>query len=172
MSSRMRKYRAADSSAHVHNSLLRSVCIVTATLFLLSAHANPDCPQAAERLSQVKRVYVASLGDKEGSTELREKLIRHLRKARGIQVVRSSSQADAILTGTGEIWVKGYISTNPKPSPYNRQPVYDGYLSLELRGKDGATLWSALIKPGGFSWNGVPQDLVNRSAKKLLAALH
>jgi len=28
----------------------------------------------------------------------------------------------------GEILRKGYISTDPKPSPYNRQPVYEGYL--------------------------------------------
>ena len=172
MSGRMRKYRAADGSAHAHSFLLRSVCFVAATLLLLSGQANAHCAQTAETLSQVKRMYVGLFGDKQGTTGLREKLIRHLRKARGIQVVGSPNQADAILTGTGEIWVKGYISTNPKPSPYNRQPVYDGYLSVELRGKDGATLWSAVIKPGVFQWNGVTQDLVNRSAKKLLAALH
>lgn len=54
------------------------------------------------------------------------------------------------------------MSTNPKPSTYNRQPVYDGYLSVELPGKDNAALWSAVIKPGGFPWNGVPEDLANR----------
>ncbi|HUN62598.1 MAG TPA: LptE family protein [Candidatus Sulfotelmatobacter sp.] len=120
----------------------------------------------------MKRVYVGSLGNKEGTTDLREKLIRRLRGARGIQVVESPSQADAILTGSGAIWLQGYISTNPKPSPYNRQPVYGGYLSVQLHGKDSATLWSADIKPGVFPWSGVAQDLVNRAAKQLLLELH
>ena len=68
--------------------------------------------------------------------------------------------------------LKGYITTNPKPSPYNRQPVYDGYLSIELKAKNDATLWSCRATPGRFLWNGVPQDLVNRLTKRLLADLH
>ncbi len=98
-STRMRKYRAADGSAHTHNCLLRIVCFVAATVLLLSAQANADCAQTAETLSEVKRVYVGSLGDKQGTTELREKLIRRLRNARRIQFVESPSQADAILAG-------------------------------------------------------------------------
>jgi len=115
---------------------------------------------------------VGSLGDKGGATELRDKHIRRLRKTRGIEVVAIPSEAEAILTGSGEIWVKGYISTNPKPSPYNPQPIYDGYLSVELRGKDNAALWSYCVTPGKFQWNGVTQDLVNLLTKKLRAALH
>jgi hypothetical protein len=147
------------------------VFFLVATQVLLSATLEGAHAQTAETLSQVKKVYVGSLGDKQGATELHDKLIRRLRKTRGIEVVAIRREADAIITGTGETWVKGYISTNPKPSPYNRQPVYDGYLSVELRGKDNAVLWSAVIKPGGFRWNGVPQDLVNRLAKKLNASL-
>jgi len=153
-----------------HSLLVIGILAATQVLFFTSldgAHA-----QTAETLSQVKRVYVASLGDKQGATGLRDKLILRLRKCRGIEVAGSPREADAIITGTGETWVKGYISTSPKPSPYNRQPVYDGYLTVELRGKDSAILWSEHVTPGKFGWNDVPQDLVNRSAKKLLAALH
>jgi hypothetical protein len=117
-------------------------------------------------------VYVGSLGDKQDATDLRDKLIKRLRKARAIEVVANPNEADAIITGTHEIWVKGYISTNPKPSPWNRQAIYDGYLSAELKGKDNETLWSYRATPGPFQWNGDPQDLVNRLAKKLNAALH
>jgi hypothetical protein len=169
---RMRKYVAADCHAPAHDSLLRRVCVVAATLLLLSAQGNADSAQIGETLSQVKRVYVGSLGDKQGATELRGKLLKRLRKTHEIEIVANAGEADAILTGTGEIWLQGYISTNPKPSPYNRQPVYGGYLSVELRGKDNVVFWSAVIKPGAFRWNGVPQDLVNRLVKKLNAALH
>jgi hypothetical protein len=66
---------------------------------------------------------------------------------------------------------KGYLNTNSKPSPYNQQPVYNGYLSVELKGKDSEILWSCLVTPSTFQWNGVTQDLVNRLAKKLRVAL-
>ena len=114
---------------------------------------------------------MGSLGDKQGATELHDELIRRLRKTRGIQLVAVPSEADAIITGTGEIWLKGYISTNPKPSSHNRQPVYGGYLSVELKGKNNEAIRSYLVTPGKFQWNGVTQDLVNRLAKKLQSAL-
>lgn len=163
--------RGQRGSAHAHSCLLASICVVAA-LLLLSAPPKADCAQTADTLSQVKKVYVGSLGAKQGATELHDKLVKRLRKARGIEVVASPGEADAIITGTGEIWLKGYISTNPKPSPWNRKPVYGGYLSAELKGKDNETLWSYRATPGKFQWNGVIQDLVNRLAMRLLASLH
>jgi hypothetical protein len=159
-------------SLAMHIQFLLVVCILAPAQALLPRTLGDAPGQRAETLSQVKKVYVGSLGDKEGATELRDKLIQRLRKSRDIDVVENPSQADAVLTGTGEIWVTGYISTNPKPSPYNRQPVYDGYISIELRAKDHADLWSCRVTPAKFGWNRVPQNLANRSATKLLAALH
>jgi hypothetical protein len=156
----------------VYNHFLLMIGILAATQVLFSTTWDGAHAQTAETLAQAKKVYVASLGDKQGATGLRDKLILRLRKCRGIEVAGSPSEADAIITGTGEIWVKGYINSNPKPSPYNRQPVYDGYLTVELRGKDSAILWSDHVTPGKFQWDDIPQDLVNRAAKKLLAALH
>jgi hypothetical protein len=147
------------------------ICILAATV-LYSTTVGGVRAQTAETLSQVKKVYVASLGGKQGAAELRDKLILRLKKCPGIEVVGSSSGAEAILTGTGEIWQTGYINTSPKPSSYSRQPIYDGYLSVELHGKSGTVLWSYLAKPGKFQWNDVPQDLVNRTAKNLLSAVH
>ena len=148
------------------------ICILAATEVLYSTALGGVRAQTAETLPQVKKVYVTSLGGKQGAAELRDKLILRLKKCPGIEVVGSSSEADAILTGTGETWLSGYISTSPKPSSYGRQPVYDGYLSVELHGKAGAVLWSYAAKPGKFQWNGVPQDLVNRTAKNLLVTVH
>jgi hypothetical protein len=115
---------------------------------------------------------VGSLGEKRGAAEIRDKLIQRLRKARGTEIVAVPDEADAVITGTGEIWLKGYVSASPKASAINRQAVYDGYLSIQLRGKDNATLWSCVVAPGNFAWNGATQDLDNRLVKKLLAALH
>jgi hypothetical protein len=155
----------------VHIPFLLVVSIFAATQVLLSTTSGEASAQTAQTLSEVKKVYVASLGDKDGAAELRDKLIGRLKKSRDIEVVGIPSAADAVITGTGETWLKGYISTNPKPSPYNRQPVYDGYLSVELHGKDSAILWSYYVTPGKLRWSDVPQDLVDRLTKKLLAAL-
>jgi hypothetical protein len=164
--------RSRRESARVHGCLLVSVCVAAATILLLSALAKAHGPQTADTLSHVKRVYVGSLGAKQGATELHDKLIKRLRKARGIEILESPSEADAILTGTGEIWLKGHISTNPKPIPWSQQAVYGGYLSAELRGKDNAILWSYYATPGKFQRDSVTQDLVNRLAKQLLEGLH
>jgi hypothetical protein len=42
-------------------------------------------------------MYVASLGGNQGAAELRDKLILSLKKSSAIEVVGSSSEADAIL---------------------------------------------------------------------------
>jgi hypothetical protein len=142
-------------------SLLVSPCFPVA--------GKADSAQTAEALSQVKKIYVGSLGDKHGAAALRDHLIQRLRRIHAFEIAASPSEADALITGTGEIWLKGYISNNPKPSPWNRQPVYDGYLSLELKGKNNETIWSYRATPGKWLWNGVTQDLANRAAKQLLA---
>jgi len=172
-SSRPAQYRRGPHGrARAHKCPLASICVAVASLLVLFTPAKTYCAQTAETLSQAKRVYVGSLGDKQGATALHDKLILRLRKTREIELVATPSQADAIISGSGEIWLKGYINTNAKPSPANRQPVYGGYLSVELKGKDNETLWSCLVTPGMFRWNSVTQDLVNKSVKKLASALH
>ncbi len=146
-------------------------CVLAATQVLFSTTLDGARAQTGATLSRVKRVYVASFGDSHGATELRDKLVRRLRKCRGIEITGTASEVDVMITGAGETWVEGYIRTSTKPSPYNRQTVYDGYLSLELRSRDSAILWCYLAKTGKWRWNDVAQDLVNRSSKKLIAAL-
>jgi len=163
--------RTCRQDEAVRNHFPFIICILAATVLYSTIVAGVRA-QTAETLPQVKKVYVTSLGGKQGAAELRDKLILRLKKYPGIEVVGSSSGADAILTGTGETWLTGYINTSPKPSPYSRQPIYDGYLSVELHGKGGAVLWSFVAKPSKFQWNDVPQDLVNRTAKNLLVAVH
>jgi hypothetical protein len=97
--------------------VLLIIGISASTQLLFSTTLDGAHAQTADTLSQVKRVYVGSLGDKQGATGLREKLIQRLRKAHDITVVANPSEADATITGIGKFWVKGYFSTNPKSSP-------------------------------------------------------
>jgi hypothetical protein len=127
--------------------------------------------QTAETLPQLKKIYVASLGCKQGAAELRDKLILRLKKSPAIEVVGSSSEADAILTERARLG-RPDISIPARSLPIVDSPYTTGYLSVELRGKGGAVLWSYVAKPGKFQWNDVPQDLVNRTVKNLLVAVH
>lgn len=145
---------------------LRVACVLCALPLLFSAaHA-----QTATRLSQVKKVYVDSLGTDHGAVEIREELIRRLRKSAGIEVVDDAKGADAVLKGSGRIWVTGHVSLNPRThSP--TQPTFGGVLSAEVIGGNGETLWSYLVSPGSFLWNGITDDLAHQIVNKFLAAI-
>jgi hypothetical protein len=94
-----------------------------------------------------------------------------LRKVRGLEVVATPEEADAVMSGNGELWVKGYYSTSPRPSPYGQNAIYGGVLSVEVKGKDSETLWSYLVTPNKFHWDSVTQDLANSLVKKFAEAL-
>ncbi len=137
---------------------------------LVAASATGGHAQVAERLSQVKKLYVDSLGTGKGAAEMREQLIRRLRKSHEVQVVSNPKEADALVRGTGRIWVTGHSSLSPR-SHSPSQPTFEGFLSAEVVGQDGNTLWSYLVSPGNFPWNGITDDLVRQFASKLIAAL-
>jgi hypothetical protein len=96
-----------------------------------------------------------------------------LRKVNTIALVASKADADAILSGNGEIWVKGYVSLNPRSGrwPSDGTPVYSGFLSVEIKGVDGVTLWSYLVTPGSPSQD-ISKNLSKRVAEHLIAALN
>jgi len=137
--------------------------LVFAFVLVNKAHA-----QTAESLSQVKKVFVNSLGTEEGATELRDAMIKALRKNSDIQIVASGSEADAVIMGKGKIWKTGSIRLGR--GSY-LQSVYDGYLQAELKGKDDKTLWSQYVKPSSFPWNGIIGDLASHLVKNLMTAL-
>jgi len=114
----------------------------------------------------VRRIYVEPFTTREGSQKLREDVIAELRKQSSVAVADSESSADLVLGGGGEVWVKGYVSLNPRSgrSPSSGKPVYAGYLSVELRNKKGETLWSDLVTPGNAP-DDVFKDLAKRIAK-------
>jgi hypothetical protein len=138
---------------------------ILAFAFLLTNKANA---QTAESLSQVRKVFVDSLGTETGATELRDAMIKAVRKNSDIQIVASASEADAVFMGRGKIWKTGSIRLGRGST---LQPVYDGYLQAELNGKNDKTLWSQYLKPSNFPWNGVTWDLASHLVKNLMAAL-
>jgi phosphate ABC transporter phosphate-binding protein len=122
--------------------------------------------------SPIKRLYVEPFTTESGSLKLREDVLSELRKVHSLSLVTAESEADVILGGGGGIWVKGYRSLNPRSGrlPSDGTPVYDGYLSVELRDPKGETLWSYLATPGAGAED-IPKDLAKRIAKNLADAL-
>jgi hypothetical protein len=126
--------------------------------------------QSAAELSQVKKLYVAPVSGGPGATELRASLVKQLRKAGHFQIVETPAQADAVIKGTGQLWITGYISVNPRASKSSRQNVYGGFLSVEVRGTSNEVLWSYLVTPNRFSSGNVADDLAGNLTKQLIAA--
>lgn len=150
---------------------LKGIAAVCA-LFLAGPGLRGGVPaQSAVTMAQVKKVCVGSLGNKQGASELREKLIERLRKSHDVQVVESASDADAVISGSGEIWVKGHYLASPRSSRYGEVAIYGGALSVELKGKGDETLWSYLVTPSKFHWGTVAEDLADQVTKKLVEAV-
>jgi len=126
-------------------------------------------PQSSERLSLVRKVYIDQLGTDTGAVATRNDLVRRLQRSRGVQVVSNLNDADAVMKGTAQIWAIGHISFTRSHSI--SQTVFEGFLSVELVGKDKRTLWSYLATPREFPRGDVTDDLARQIVSKLLAAV-
>jgi len=145
-----------------------------AVLLVLAGMAAEVCAaawgQRAASLDQAKTLYVERFqGDGEASS-LRQSLLRRLEKEHRFRIVDSRDASDAVVEGTGKIWLRGYISTNARTPANDRAAVYAGYLSLEVIGASGQPLWSWLATPGKLHWKSIVDDLADRAANKLLEA--
>ena len=128
--------------------------------------------QQTFHLDGIKRIYVEPFTVKKGSDKLRDDVVAQLRKLNAITIVSRPSDADATLGGDGEIWVKGYRSLNPRSGrlPSDGTPVYSGFLSVELKGSNGDTLWSYLVTPSAPSED-ISKELSKRLQRYLAEAL-
>jgi phosphate transport system substrate-binding protein len=127
--------------------------------------------QTAESLAQVKRIYVGSLGEGKAAAEMRERIEDRLRASNKFQVVAKAAEADATVKGSGRIWTTGYVSLGVHPSRANREAEFDGFLSVDVIGKDDVTLWSYLFTPSKFSVKKITTDLADQFVPKLLSAV-
>ena len=144
-----------------------SYSVLSRFLLLFCVAAFPSHSQNAAKLSQVKTLYVDSLGQEKGATETRSQLIRRLEKTHDLQVTQNSSGADAVVKGTAQIWVTGRISPSPRAHVIS-EPTYGGYLSIEVIGQGGQTLWSYLVTPSKFPLGSISDDLAGQLVSRLL----
>jgi len=122
--------------------------------------------------NKISRIYVEPFATQAGSEKFRDDVIAQLRRLDSVSLVADESSADAILGGAGEVWIRGYRSHNPqlgKVAP-SGTPIYAGFLAVELRDRNGQTLWSYLATPPTASQD-VSKDLSTLIVKKLVEGL-
>jgi phosphate ABC transporter phosphate-binding protein len=104
---------------------------------------------------------------------LHDELLSALKKEPRLTIVGAAADADWVLTAMGEAWVKGHVGSNPRVRyvTADAQPIYAGYLSVELKDKQGETVWSWLSTPRRFDRHDVQKNLAEQVAPKLVAAL-
>jgi len=127
------------------------------------------CGGIAASAQAVKRVYVDPFGNKPGAEKLHDALIEELRKSHQVVVAQSPGEADVVISGTGETWIRGYYTLNPRVrSITEAHPIYGGYLSVELKARGGETLWSYLVTPRRFGPEDIGRNLCGQIVHKLL----
>jgi phosphate transport system substrate-binding protein len=144
-----------------------TACTITAFLLVLAATASA---QTAQSLSQVQKIYVEPLGQGTLGNEFRDRVIDRLRKDGHLAVVDASSEADAVVSGSAEIWPTAYASNSPRSRSAARQTIYSGYLSARVIGRNNEVLWSYLVTPRKFAWGGIVHDLADNLTAKLVEA--
>jgi phosphate ABC transporter phosphate-binding protein len=120
---------------------------------------------------KIKKLYVAPFPDRPGAATLRATVLDKLTATPSLQLVADPKDADALVDGNGETWIKGYVSLSTRDPGSARQPVYGGYLSLSVKDTHGQTLWSYMVTPGRLHWNGVEQDMAEHIVRLMAAAL-
>jgi phosphate transport system substrate-binding protein len=144
-----------------------TVCFAFCCAMFGSALARQEVPA-----NQIRRIYVEPFATQARSEKFREDVIAELRNVKSVSLAANATTADAILGGGGDIWIKGYRSHNPQlgKGPPNGSPIYTGFFSIELRDKNGRTLWSYLATPPTASGD-ISKDLSAQIVMKLVDGL-
>ena len=131
------------------------------------------CCAQDTQLQNARKIFVAGLADKPGARQLQQALMESVRKAGPLQLVSSQDQADAVLSGDGELWVKGYAANNMRVRyvTHDARAIYTGYLSVELKDKSGKTLWSYLAAPRHAGSGDISKTLAEEVIHKLETAV-
>lgn len=126
----------------------------------------------AQRLQDVKKVYVGPFGDGPGSELIRSKLISHLVKSKRLEVVEVANQADAILTGVGELSKTEHYSANANRSTANASggSRYHATAGVRLLNTEHKILWADEVSNGMFS-RSASSSVADKIVKNLLKAI-
>lgn len=154
----------------VSGKSLRRALLAAFTLpLLLTAVLAPIArAQRAASLQGTRTLYVENFSGGPAAAQLRDSIMRHLERSRRFRLVSSAADADAVLHGTGEVWVRGHISINPRTPSSDRRAVFSGYLSLVVDGADNQPLWSWLVTPSRLTWTDIVNDLAGQATQKLV----
>jgi phosphate transport system substrate-binding protein len=139
-----------------------------AVVAVIMAAAIAASAQSAEKLSQVRNLYVEPFGQDKSAIEMRSQIIRRLEKTREFKVVNAPAAADAVMKATEQIWTVGHVALSPHLQNTN-QPMLEGFLSAEIVGSHNQTLWSYLVTPSRFVWGGIASDLARQLVSRLAA---
>jgi hypothetical protein len=101
--------------------IMRGLAAILVFVFMPGNKANG---QTAESLSEVNKVFVGSLGTEEGATQLRDAMIKAFRKYGGVQIVATTSEADAEIIRSENIWVTGSMNVGPHGG-FHKKPMMD-----------------------------------------------
>ncbi|HEY3836799.1 MAG TPA: hypothetical protein VGL72_09515 [Bryobacteraceae bacterium] len=121
----------------------------------------------------VTRVFVESFGDKAGAASLRAEVVALLGRQPGVAIVNNAPDADFILSGSGQTYIKGYLATNPRVHYLNSdaRPVYGGFLSVELKNHAHDTVWSYLVTPSRFGAEDINRNLARQVVQRIGAEM-
>jgi phosphate transport system substrate-binding protein len=143
--------------------------LLVLALFAMSA---PGIAMAQERASEpAKRIFVATFDGKFGAEQLHDKVVSRLHANHEIRLVDSAAEADLVVHGNGEIWLKGKLAVNAHPTTSVREPVYGGYLSVEVQRRSGEMVWSYLVTPSRMHWGDVDADMADHMVRLMLPQL-
>lgn len=140
------------------------------TLAALATCCTSTSAVRVDSLVQARSVYVQQFTGGPEASRLRDSFVRQLKSGHRFRLVQSPETADAIVQGSGQVWVRGYIAINPRNPGTDREAVYAGYLSIEVDGAQGQPLWSWVVTPSRATWSNVFDDLAAHAAKKLQEA--
>ena len=129
--------------------------------------------QTATSLKSAQSVFIGSLGTREGAEDLRRELEASLQHNHRFKLAPAPEQADLVLEGRGELWIRGYDSLSPRARSNTAavEPIYAGFLSLKARGLGGEVLWSYFAPPKRISFHDLKHDLVDQVVTNLLSEI-
>jgi hypothetical protein len=136
-----RSGRLAHKAVRYRRSVTIQIFLAAAFFLALTARAQG---QTSATLQDVHIIDVDTLGSGSSAEAMRQRITERIEKSGRVKIVQSPSAADAVLRGTSSIWATGTISLDAR-SKSSRQTTYQGYLSVELVGKGGESLWSYLV---------------------------
>ncbi len=124
---------------------------------------------AVEKLSDIKKIFIAPLGTGEGAELIRQKIITQLMKSNPLVVVESPDQADATLNGVAEL--NGHLVLYRGCG----RTRYSPELLVRLIGRNKQMLWTDDVIISKFFASGnaskVSSDVADKLVKNLTEAI-